>query len=113
VGPWWTNLDTLRGSILERPFWIRRLRKKEVRATAVVGGAAELHGGEVTGVSPEWHFVGRGLTTRGLGGGGDDGEAIFGISEEPGGRGRAHDNEERAATLGASGEEWGEGEELW
>jgi hypothetical protein len=40
-----------------------------------VGGAAELHNGGVTRESPKWQFGGRGLTERGLGGGGDDGEA--------------------------------------
>jgi hypothetical protein len=62
--------------------------------------------------SPERHFGGLGLTTRGLGGGGDDAEAIFGVSEARGGQGRAHDDEERAMVLGAGGGVWGEGEEL-
>jgi hypothetical protein len=50
---------------------------------------------------------------RGLGGGGDDSEAIFGVSGARGGRGRARDDEERVAMLGAGGGERGEGEELW
>jgi hypothetical protein len=37
----------------------------------------------------------------GLGGGGDHSEAIFGIGEARGGRGWFHDDEERAAVLGA------------
>jgi hypothetical protein len=43
-----TDLDTLRGSNLEHPFWIRQLRKKEVRAMRAVGRVAKLHGGGVT-----------------------------------------------------------------
>jgi hypothetical protein len=89
------------------------LRKKEVGATTVVGGAAELYGGEVTGESPEQRFGGRGLTERGLEGGGDDGEAIFGVDKARGGQGWARDDEEREAAPGAGGGEWGEGEELW
>jgi hypothetical protein len=78
-----------------------------------MGGAARLHGGGVTGESPERRFGGPGLATRCLGGGGDDGEAIFGVDEAQGGRGRAHDDVERAAVLGAGGGEWGEWKELW
>jgi hypothetical protein len=37
----------------------------------------------------------------GLGGGGIDGEVIFGFGEAQGGRGRFHDEEEGAAVLGA------------
>jgi hypothetical protein len=66
-----------------------------------VGGAARLHGGGVTGESPKWRFGGRGLTAVGLGGGGDDGEAIFDVGEARGGQGRFCDDEERAAVLGA------------
>jgi hypothetical protein len=43
----------LRRSNMGRPFWIRRLRKKEAGAAVAVGGAAGLHGGGVTGESPE------------------------------------------------------------
>jgi hypothetical protein len=77
-----------------------------------VGGVVELHGGRVMGESPERRFGGQGLAERGLGGGGDDGEAIFGVGEARGGRGWARDDEERAAALGAGGGERGEGEEL-
>jgi hypothetical protein len=49
----------------------------------------------------------------GLGGGGDDGEAIFGVGEARGGRRWARDDEERAAALGAMGVEWGVWEVLW
>jgi hypothetical protein len=109
-GPIWIPL---RGSNLEHPFWIRRLRKKEVGATAAVGSATELHGSGVTRESPQRWFSGRGLIERGLGWWGNDGEAIFGVGEARGGRGRARDDEERAMALGASGGEWGEVEELW
>jgi hypothetical protein len=77
-----------------------------------VGDAVELHSSGVTGESPERQFSGRGLVERGLGGGGDDGEAIFGVGEARGGPGRACDDEERAVALGVGGREWGEGEEL-
>jgi hypothetical protein len=72
-----------------------------------------LHDDGVTGESPERRFGGRGLTERGLGEGGDDGEAIFGIGKARGGRGQAHDDEESTTTLAVGGGEWGEGEELW
>jgi hypothetical protein len=72
-----------------------------VRAKATVGGAAELHGVGVTRESLERRFGGRRLIESGLGRGGDDGEAIFGVSEARGGRGQARIEEERAAMLGA------------
>jgi hypothetical protein len=87
--------------------------EKRGRATTAVGGVTELHGGGVIGESLEWRFGGQGFTERGLGGGGDDSEAIFGVSGARGGRGRARDDEERVAMLGAGGGERGEGEELW
>jgi hypothetical protein len=100
------------GSNLESPFWIRWLRRKVVRAKVTVGGAAELHGVGVTRESLERRFGGRRLIESGLGRGGDDGEAIFGVSEARGGRGQARIEEERAAALGAGRGEQGEGEEL-
>jgi hypothetical protein len=89
------------------------LRKKEVGATTAVGGVAELHGGEVARESPEWWIGGRGLTEMGLGGGGDDGEAIFGVGEARGGRRWVRDDEDSAAALGAMGGERGVWEVLW
>jgi hypothetical protein len=46
---------------------------------------------------------------RGLGGGGRDDEPIYGISRVRGGQSRACDSEERAAVVGANGEEWERG----
>jgi hypothetical protein len=87
--------------------------EKGGRATTAVGGVTELHGGGVIGESLEWRFGGQGFTERGLEGGGDDSEAIFGVGEARGGRGRARDDEERVPMVGASVGERGEGEELW
>jgi hypothetical protein len=72
-----------------------------------VGRVAKLHGGGVTIESPKWRFGGWGLIKRGLGGGGDDGEAIFGVSETCGGRGWDRDDEDRAVVHGAGGGECG------
>jgi hypothetical protein len=49
----------------------------------------------------------------GLGGGGDDGEAIFSVGEARGGRRWARNDEERAVALGAMGGEQGVWEVLW
>jgi hypothetical protein len=45
------------------------------------GGAARARGGAVTRKSLEWPSGGRGFTTRGRGGGGDDAEAYGGIGK--------------------------------
>jgi hypothetical protein len=66
--------------------WIRRMGKKEARATMAVGDTAGLHGGGVTGDRPEWRFGTLKLTVRSQGGVGEDGEAGGDVGEALEGR---------------------------
>jgi hypothetical protein len=60
--------------------------KKEVGATAAVGGTTGLHGGGFTGDRPEWRFDALKLVVRSQGGVGEDGEAGGDVGEALEGR---------------------------